>query len=151
MLCSVEVVALLLIYFLGTTRSLVIHEAPNKYHFSYYHSLEDIVVLACIRSALLSVAYGMGMRHMHRWVYHAACESLMQPLWASACTCMQSICCIGLGGQPQFMLACNGNHSDMAISAMIYEASNYDISMIKSQHGLTSWMTSASTDSDVAH
>mmetsp|Transcript_18106 Transcript_18106/g.38963 ORF Transcript_18106/g.38963 Transcript_18106/m.38963 type:complete len:770 (+) Transcript_18106:366-2675(+) len=72
MLCTMEVVAVLLIYFLGTSRSLVIHEEPKQYHFSYTHSLEDIVGLSCTRSALLSIAYAAGVRHSHRPYLYAS-------------------------------------------------------------------------------
>ena len=65
MLSSLEVVTVLLIYFLGTSRAAV-DDAPAKYHFSYVHSLEDIIGLSCTRSAILSLAYAVGMKHLHR-------------------------------------------------------------------------------------
>jgi hypothetical protein len=64
MLCVIEVTAVLIIYLLCTSRSpLVNHELPR--HFSYMHSLEDVVGLSCTRSALLSISYALGMKHMH--------------------------------------------------------------------------------------
>lgn len=65
-LCLGEVLAVLLLYLLGTSRPLIIHEQPATYHFSYMHSLEDVVGLCCTRSALLSISYAVGMHHMHR-------------------------------------------------------------------------------------
>jgi hypothetical protein len=64
-LCALEVLTVLLIYFLCTSRSLVIHESVAHYHFSYWHSLEDLVGLACGRAVLLAVVYAAGMQHMH--------------------------------------------------------------------------------------
>ncbi|PNH07831.1 hypothetical protein TSOC_005683, partial [Tetrabaena socialis] len=62
MLCGVEVLAVLLIYFLATSRSLVIHH----HHFSFTRSLEDIVGLSCARAGILSIAYAIGQRSVHR-------------------------------------------------------------------------------------
>jgi len=68
MLCTLEVVAVLCIYCLGTSRSLVLHPLTHShhYHFSYRHSLEDIVGISIARTILLSVTYAVGMRYMHR-------------------------------------------------------------------------------------
>ena len=71
-LCVIEVVTVLAVYFLGTSRSLIIHQPPAKYHFSYMHSLEDVVGLAAVRSGLLSSAYAAGMHLMHRWAHTTA-------------------------------------------------------------------------------
>ncbi len=68
MLCAMEVLTVLLIYFLATSRSLVIHQVPRHYRFSFTHSLEDIVGICCTRAAILSLAYAIGQRSMHRSV-----------------------------------------------------------------------------------
>ncbi|GLC59570.1 hypothetical protein PLESTB_001501500 [Pleodorina starrii] len=62
MLCSLEILTVLLIYFLATSRSLVIHH----HHFSFTRSLEDVVGLSCTRAAILSLAYAVGQRAVHR-------------------------------------------------------------------------------------
>ena len=43
--------------------------------FSYRRNLEDIVGLAITRAALLSTAYAVGLRYVHRWVVgqHGLC------------------------------------------------------------------------------
>ncbi len=68
MLCTVEVVAVLCIYCLGTSKSLLLHPPPegHHYHFSYRHSLEDVVAISIARALVLSFTYAMGMRYMHR-------------------------------------------------------------------------------------
>ncbi|GLI60602.1 hypothetical protein VaNZ11_002775 [Volvox africanus] len=68
MLCAVEVITVLLIYFLATSRSLVIHH----HHFSFSRSLEDVVGLSCTRAAILSLAYAVGQRSVHRPYLYAA-------------------------------------------------------------------------------
>lgn len=65
-LATMEVLAVLLIYFLGTFKSVVIHEPPSQYHFSYAHSLEDVVGISVARALLLSMAHGWGMHRVHR-------------------------------------------------------------------------------------
>ncbi len=52
MLCTVEVLVVLLVYFLATQRSSVIH----RHHFSFTRSLEDVVGVTCTRCAILSLA-----------------------------------------------------------------------------------------------
>ncbi len=59
---------ILLIYFLGTSRSLAVRDGVRVYHYSWFHSMEDVVGLTCGRAGVLSVAYALGMRQMHRWV-----------------------------------------------------------------------------------
>lgn len=66
MLSTAEVVSVLLIYFLGTSRSLLIHQVPRHYRFSYTHSVEDIVGLSCTRAAILSLSYAVGHHLVHR-------------------------------------------------------------------------------------
>jgi hypothetical protein len=66
MLCILELTSVLLIYFLASPSSLVIHESPRLFHFSFFTSVEDVVGLACTRTALLSAAYAFGMQHMHK-------------------------------------------------------------------------------------
>ncbi|EFJ45044.1 hypothetical protein VOLCADRAFT_118552, partial [Volvox carteri f. nagariensis] len=68
MLCAVEVLIVLLIYFMATSRSLVIHH----HRFSFTRSLEDIVGLSCTRAAVLSLAYAVGQRSVHRPYLYAA-------------------------------------------------------------------------------
>ena len=62
MLCAGEVSAVLLIYFLATSRSLVLHQR----HFSFTRSLEDVVGICCTRAAILSLSYAIGQRYVHR-------------------------------------------------------------------------------------
>jgi hypothetical protein len=57
MLCTIEVVAVLLIYFLCTSKSLVVHEAASKFHYSFRHSLEDVMALSVLRAGVLSAMY----------------------------------------------------------------------------------------------
>ncbi|KAJ9523573.1 hypothetical protein QJQ45_007254 [Haematococcus lacustris] len=65
-LCLGEVLAVLLIYLLATSRAIGTREPARQFHFSYMHSLEDVVGLSCVRATLLSLAYAAGMHHMHR-------------------------------------------------------------------------------------
>ncbi|KAG2448528.1 hypothetical protein HYH02_006419 [Chlamydomonas schloesseri] len=62
MLCAGEVLTVLLIYFLATSRSLVLHQR----HFSFTRSLEDVVGISCTRAAILSLSYAIGQRFVHR-------------------------------------------------------------------------------------
>ncbi|GFR39649.1 hypothetical protein Agub_g115 [Astrephomene gubernaculifera] len=68
MLSAMEVLAVLLIYFLATSRSLVIHH----HRFSFTRSLEDVVGITCTRAAILSLAYAIGQRSVHRPYLYAA-------------------------------------------------------------------------------
>lgn len=45
---------------------------PPRYHFSYRRSVEDVVGLSLARAAVLSCAYAIGMRHMHRPYLYAS-------------------------------------------------------------------------------
>ncbi len=65
-LSTIELVAVLLTYFLGISRSLLVHEPTNNYHFSWRCSPEDIVGLAIVRSILLSVTYAWGVHNQQR-------------------------------------------------------------------------------------
>ncbi|GAX85063.1 hypothetical protein CEUSTIGMA_g12483.t1 [Chlamydomonas eustigma] len=60
-LSSIEIVAVLITYFIGTSRSLIIHQPTNSYHFNWMCSLEDIVGLVIARSVLLSLSYAWGV------------------------------------------------------------------------------------------
>ena len=68
-LAIIELVAVNLIYFLGTARPLV---DTHRYRFSYMHSLEDILGLSIARTVLLSLAYAWGVYRVHRvgWGAH---------------------------------------------------------------------------------
>ena len=69
MLCMLEVTSVLLLYCLGTSRSPLLHgitTITRHYHFSYRHSIEDVVGLSCTRASILSVAYGLGAQSGHR-------------------------------------------------------------------------------------
>ena len=57
-LSIIEVTAVVLVYLLATSKSVVTHEAFN---FSYMHSLEDIVALCMGRAIVLSGIYTFGM------------------------------------------------------------------------------------------
>ncbi len=78
-LCVSEILSVVLIYALAclpaqahseqdSTPSVTPAAPPPRhgYHFSYWHSMEDVVGLSCTRAALLSAAYALGMHHMHR-------------------------------------------------------------------------------------
>jgi hypothetical protein len=56
-LSTMEFVPVLLIYFLCTIKPLIIHQNPQQYHFSFSHSLEDVIVLSITRAVILSGAY----------------------------------------------------------------------------------------------
>ncbi|KAJ9523876.1 hypothetical protein QJQ45_020064 [Haematococcus lacustris] len=71
-LCLGEVLAVLLIYLLATSRAIGTREPARQFHFSYMHSLEDVVGLSCVRATLLSLAYAAGMHHMHRPYLYAS-------------------------------------------------------------------------------
>lgn len=63
---------MLLIYFLGTSKSLIIHEPTSNYHFYWRCSLEDILGLAIARSLILSVTYAWGVHSVQRCVDRAS-------------------------------------------------------------------------------
>ena len=67
-LSTIELVSVLLIYFLGTSKSLIIHESTSNYHFYWRCSLEDILGLAIARSLILSVTYAWGVHSVQRCV-----------------------------------------------------------------------------------
>ncbi|MEW5319945.1 MAG: hypothetical protein WDW38_011055 [Sanguina aurantia] len=66
MLSFIEVLTVLLVFFLAIARTAVSRQPPAPYHFLYKHSVVDIVGLACTRAALLSIAYAVGLRMGHR-------------------------------------------------------------------------------------
>lgn len=66
MLSFIEVLSVLLVFFLAVARTSVSRQPPAPYHFLYKHSVVDIVGLACTRAALLSIAYAVGLRMGHR-------------------------------------------------------------------------------------
>ncbi|KXZ55263.1 hypothetical protein GPECTOR_3g400 [Gonium pectorale] len=62
-LCAGEVLTVLLIYFLAFgSKSLVM---PH-HRFSFTHSLDDVVGIVCARSTVLSMAYAIGQRALHK-------------------------------------------------------------------------------------
>ncbi|KAG2496113.1 hypothetical protein HYH03_005716 [Edaphochlamys debaryana] len=67
-LCAAEVTSVVLIYCLATNRSTVLH----KHHFSFTRSLEDIVGITCTRAGILSLAYAIGQRLLHRPYLYAS-------------------------------------------------------------------------------
>ena len=64
-LSTIELVAVLLIYFLGCSRSLVTHESTSNYQFNWRCSLEDVLILAIARSLILSLTYAWGGHSTH--------------------------------------------------------------------------------------
>jgi hypothetical protein len=67
MLAAIEVVSVLLLFYISP------NDPPDEdegrvWRFSLQHSVEDVVVLTCARSIIVSLVYAVGGHYMQRWV-----------------------------------------------------------------------------------
>lgn len=72
-LCCIELVAVMLLYVLGTSPMHLRHP-----HFSFVHNVEDIVGLSVVRATILSISYGWGVHNVQRCV-HPSSSARMHP------------------------------------------------------------------------